>query len=321
MSELLRKLAAESGLNDTDVRMLVATAPRRYKQYEIDKRNGGKREIAQPARELKILQRILVDNVLNLLPISSAATAYRAGVSIRANAEYHAAGNSILKFDFKDFFPSIVSSDWENYCKDNHIFDNQLDIEISSNILFFKKNKNTVLRLAIGAPSSPILSNILMRSIDEKILRAVSEDKVVYTRYADDMTFSAARAFNLVNVERLLRTIISETNYPRLRINEEKTVFATSKYRRFVTGLVITNDGQVSLGRDRKRRISAGIDHFRKSKLNSEETAKLAGMLAFVHAVEPNFLDRLIARYGIETIKRIKRGLPPVRRSSAMSPR
>lgn len=93
---------------------------------------------------------------------------------------------------------------------------------------------------------------------------------------------------------------------PKLEINEEKTVSATKKYKRFVTGLILANDGSVSLGRDRKRRIRAALHHAILGRLDERQQVELAGLLAFVNDVEPTFLIRLEARYGSGIIRQLK---------------
>lgn len=308
MSSIIEILSAACGLSESDVRSIVMTAPSRYKTYSIPKRSGGERVISQPAREVKFLQRILMGEVLCHLPVHDAAMAYRKGKSIRDNAAVHAKGGAILKFDFTDFFPSIVAKDWSAYCERQNVFSNEEDVRLTANLLFHRPKRSSKLRLAIGAPSSPMLSNILMADFDQRIAEIVEKDKVSYTRYADDMTFSAKRVGNLLNVERLLRKVLKSFSSPRLRLNEDKTVLATKKYRRVVTGLVISDDGNVSLGRDRKRTIRAMLHQYQMNKLNEEEVAHLSGLLAFVNAVEPIFLERLAQKYGVETVERIKCG-------------
>ncbi|WP_281929170.1 retron St85 family RNA-directed DNA polymerase [Methylocystis iwaonis] len=300
-------------MSELDVRVIVTTAPVRYKRYSIEKRNGGERIISQPAKEVKYLQRIFVEEFLTKLPVHSAAKAYREGLSIRSNAEVHAESGAILKFDFSNFFPSIRSDDWSLYCKKNSVFDEDEDIYLSSMLLFSRTSYGSLLRLAIGAPSSPALSNILMFDFDSLITEEMKKDKVNYTRYADDLTFSAKRVGNLSGVERALRRTIKEVSFPRLRLNEDKTVLATKKYRRVVTGLVLSDAGTVSLGRDRKREIRAAVHHYTMGRLDSKEISRLGGMLAFVKAVEPDFLLRLSEKFGQGTIKRIKTGQPPQR--------
>jgi RNA-directed DNA polymerase len=129
---------------------------------------------------------------------------------------------------------------------------------------------------------------------------------VTYTRYADDLAFSAKRTGYLTGVERVLRRTIREIKSPSLTINENKTVLATRKYRRMVTGLILTNDGTVSLGHDRKRAIRAALHHAEQGRLTIPEQAHLAGLLAFVQGVEPEFFTRLVARYGAELIGAVK---------------
>lgn len=306
MSKLVRLLISESGLNERDVRAIIATAPHRYKTYEIPKRNGGFRQISQPARELKVLQSILIQEILSPLPVHTGAKAYRQRISIRDNAAAHAGNGPILKFDFANFFPSIVAKDWISYCTKHHIFTDEEDTHLSANILFWRYPSGSVLRLAIGAPSSPLLSNVLMFDFDEIISQAVAKDHITYTRYADDLTFSAKRAGNLRDVETTLRRVIREVRSPNLKLNEEKTIFATKRYKRVVTGLVLADDGKVSLGRDRKRLIRAALHHYVSGKLDLQGQARLAGLLAFVNAVEPEFLEILKERYGSAAMNRLK---------------
>ncbi|WP_159726904.1 retron St85 family RNA-directed DNA polymerase [Methylosinus sp. Ce-a6] len=311
MSDVVQALVAASGLSERDVRTIIATAPSRYKTYSIPKRRGGERIISQPAREVKFLQRILVEEILSRLPVHDAAMAYREGRSIRDNAAVHAGGGAILKFDFADFFPSIKADDWAAYCRRHSVFKDIDDICLSANLLFRRTKYGSVMRLAIGAPSSPHLSNILMREFDQRVTEAVAKEKVKYTRYADDLTFSAKRAHNLIGIERMLRRIVREVASPHLRLNEDKTVLATRKYRRVVTGLVLADNGKVSLGRDRKRDIRAALHHYALGQLNGHETAHLSGLLAFVNAIEPEFLERLVDKYGSAVIERIKARFPP----------
>jgi RNA-directed DNA polymerase len=306
VGELIAVLIGATGLNEHDVRRIIRNAPVRYKTYHIPKRNGGMRVISQPAREVKALQRAIVTEFLNRLPIHPSATAYRQGVSIRDNAAAHAKNGPILKFDFKNFFPSIVARDWHAYCQRTSLFADPDDVHLSTNILFHRTVGSTVLRLAIGAPASPCLSNVLMHPFDNRISELVSADQVTYTRYADDLTFSAKRTGFLTGVDNALRRALHEIRSPSLTINEEKTVLATQKYKRMVTGLILTNDGAVSIGHKRKKAIRAALHHAEQGKLSIIEQARLGGLLAFVQNVEPEFLHRLIGRYGTTLIADIK---------------
>jgi len=307
VSELLIALIEGTGLPEAYVMRIIARAPSSYREYTIPKRDGTRRKIAQPAREVKALQYILLERFLKDLPVHAAATAYRAGRSIRDNVEPHVANGPILKFDFEAFFPSIRAPDWHHYCEQRGLFKDPRDRAMATNILFHRPKGSSILRLAIGAPTSPHLSNLLMYQFDARIIELVQKDFVTYTRYADDLTFSAKRTGYLVGVERALREVLSEIRSPSLRLNRDKTVLATKKYHRQVTGLVISNDCKVSLGRDRKRLIRSALHRESQNKLPQAARIRLAGLLAFVHAVEPEFLERLAAKYGHAVIDRLKR--------------
>lgn len=315
MSNLIHLLALETGLPEATIKRIAKAAPERYKTYFIKKKNGGYRKISQPAREVKSLQRALIKRVLSHLPIHEAATAYRTNRNIRDNALPHAAAGPILKMDFRDFFPSIKDSDWIQYCRDNSVFDNEEDTFISSRILFKREPRRYSLRLAIGAPSSPLLSNILMRDFDEIVSRSLQVDHVTYTRYADDMTFSAPRTGHLTVVRRIVTSALREVRYPRLHINEDKTVYATKKYHRQVTGLVISNDGKITVGRNRKRLIRSMVHRFLMGADNAPDAEVIAGQIAFIKSAEPEYFHSLTARYGSETIRKmLQKGVRPTSR-------
>lgn len=315
MSDLIPTLIRHTGLAENDVRTIISNAPKRYKEYPIPKRTEGVRWIAHPARELKAIQRALIAEYLSNLPIHSAAMAYRTGRSIRDNAVAHIENGPILKFDFSQFFPSIHVRDWYAFCDDRGLFPDRVERYQVGQLLFHQPKGSALMQLAIGAPTSPILSNLLMFEFDSLISEIVQRDFVTYTRYADDLTFSAKRTGYLTGVERAVRHVIKVVRWPRLILNEEKTVLATKKYHRQVTGLVLSNQGKVSLGRDRKRRISAAVHHALRGRLDLQAAAKLAGMLAFAHAVEPDFLKSLERKYGREILDRLKSApmsLPPI---------
>lgn len=260
MSIVLRVLSEVSGLTMFDVRRIVISAPKRYKTYLIPKRSGGLREIAQPAREVKILQRIFVGRFLSQMPVHQCAMAYREKTSILHNAVAHSGvGRPILKMDFKNFFPSLRDSDWIHYCRHNGVAFTEEDLELSARLLFRQVPGARSLRLAIGAPASPHLSNILMFEFDTLVNDYALTEKIIYSRYADDLTFSSSRTGFLTGVRKKINSIIKKLDNPRLIVNESKTVLATAKHKRIVTGLVLTNDGSVTIGRDRKRLIHSAV--------------------------------------------------------------
>jgi retron-type reverse transcriptase len=207
--------------------------------------------------------------------------------------------------DFKDFFPSLKATDFRAFLA-NQRADFDLDeVSALSNILFWvPKGDTPELCLSIGAPTSPLLSNILMANFDRDIAQLCDGLNVNYTRYADDLSFSAARSEDLQRVEQAVLSWCDTSMSPRLAVNQKKTVRVSKRDSRHVTGLVLTNDRKISLGRDTKRTIRATMHHFAIGRLTPDDILKLRGMLAYVNSVEPSFLRRLRKKYGSDVVRR-----------------
>lgn len=304
-SPLIELLIRELRVSEREVLHLIATAPERYKVYTIPKKRGGRREIAHPAKELKVAQRAIMREYLCKLPVHDAAFGYVKGRSIKDNAEFHSGKGPILKYDFEEFFPSITEFAWLSYCERHNVFDKE-DAVRSGRILFRRPKGGRILRLSIGAPSSPMLSNILLYDFDSAVSELVGNHKIRYSRYADDLTFSAPRTGFLNEVDKIIRSVISKSKSPKLKLNEAKTVLATNKVRRRVTGLILKLDGGVSIGRNNKRIIRSSIDHFVKGDFDNNNVPALAGYLSHIWNVERDFYRRLEKVYGEDALARIK---------------
>src|SRR5690606_5965066 len=86
----------------------------------------------------------------------------------------------------------IRSEDWVRYARSVD-FLSEGDLRLSAMLLFRQYPDQRVLRLSIGAPSSPIVSNLLMFEFDKIVTSEADRRGIRYTRYADDMTFSGQR--------------------------------------------------------------------------------------------------------------------------------
>lgn len=294
---LVERISSDLGLSVNYVNLVARTASHRYKTYGIPKKTGGVRTIEHPARELKLLQRWLVRNLFAGIPVHKAASAYKRGSSIYRNATQHKARNFILKVDFKDFFPSIRGDDVARLLDANRTLLRSwiitpFDIEIVRGLVC----RND--RLTIGAPSSPLLSNLVMSDFDEKWATLCREKHVVYTRYADDLYFSTSERNVLERILADLREDLKHRRHPVLQINEQKTVFTSRKRRRLVTGLVLTPAGSISLGRRRKRLIKSLVFQNSQGRLKPEQVESLKGMLSYARSVEPSFIEALRRKYG-----------------------
>lgn len=303
MASIIDRLAVATLLRRDELMALIRSAPHRYKVFQIEKRRKGSfRTIAQPSREVKKLQYWVIEHVLKSFSVHEAAVAYRKGRSIRHNAARHVRGRFLLKMDFVDFFPSIKAADFEMCAKRASIDLDAETLDALCRVLFWKPKGKRNLCLSIGAPSSPLLSNIILWRFDERIASACRKYRVTYTRYADDLTFSSATSAGLEKIEHAVEVACRRMKSPILTINRAKTVRVSMRDSRRVTGLILTNDRHVSLGRDFKRALRASVHHFVTGRLDAGQVERLAGMLAYVRSVEPSFLQRLEEKYGAQAI-------------------
>jgi hypothetical protein len=302
---LFQRLLARSPFSEHELIVLIATATSRYKVHYIDKRGGrGRREIAQPTKEIKFLQRLLISEELKSLPLHDAAVAYRAGWSIVDHAQPHAGGRYLLKLDFTDFFPSLKWSALAHRLSLDTDY-SKVELWILGNLLCRKVKATGSYQLSIGAPSSPHVSNYVLHEFDARIAGFCSGRRVRYTRYADDLAFSTSAPGVLDDVEDEVRRLIAELEYLGLRLNESKTINVSKKRRRTLVGLTLSNDGRASIGRDAKRELRLAVHGATRGSLSPTEIANLQGRLAFTYAIDPDFVDQLLARHGFESIAKI----------------
>ena len=179
--DVLTLCSRSTGLTKAEVLSIARNAPKRYKVYEIPKRSGqGTRTICHPSRELKALQYFFLREILNTLPVHRSATAYEEGRSIKQNAEAHRLSRVILKVDFDSFFHSIRVANWEKFATDKFPDWSPEEHAFSQRVLFWGRGTASPECLAIGAPTSPRVSNVIMYELDE-VLSAYANDADLVT--------------------------------------------------------------------------------------------------------------------------------------------
>lgn len=302
IAPLFQRLLARTPFSEKELVVLVATAPTRYKDHYINKRNGrGKRLISQPTKEIKFLQRLLVKFELADLPMHEAAMAYRKGLSTKHHAEQHASSKYLLKLDFRDFFLSLHDSALDYLlARDTHF--SHAERWMICNLLCRRLPNTSIQRLSIGAPSSPFVSNYMMHEFDAKLTAFCSSRGVRYTRYADDLALSTSNPHILDLVKDEVQRILQELSYLRISLNEEKTVNVSRKKRRTLVGLTLSNEGKVSVGREEKRRLRAEFHSFSNGMLPHDEIGRLRGKLAYIFGIDPDFVTGLCKRYRVTKI-------------------
>ena len=325
-------------LQEQDRQKILKEAPLLYKVFYISKKSGGNRTIAQPTPKLKQLQRETILELEKKLLVHPCAKAYIKGVNgILANAQVHKDSKFFFKYDFKDFFPSIKAADF-NIQLENAGYSESERIDFLKIIFRFKKEKSkektreiyTALRntdfnqntnhallklmiedykdefqLSIGAPSSPFVSNAIMFDFDKSVDDWAKENGFIYTRFADDITISCQTKKDTGTITAKLNETLKSLEYPKLRLNNKKQKSVSLKSRVTITGLNITSEHKVSLGRKKKKEISAMIHHYKDKRPLKYKMSELRGWLAYAHAVDNNFFKSMKTKYGAECIASI----------------
>jgi RNA-directed DNA polymerase len=296
---LVERLSLQTGRSVSQLHDFAMSAGRKYKIFEIPKRSGGTRLIEQPAKSVKAVQRWLVKSLFSRYLVHPCVKGYRAKLSIYDNASAHAQFRYTLRADFKDFFWSFRSEDVERFLRSNVIEGvvlSELDIAFVVGVVSREG------RLVMGAPSSPMLTNIMMYDVDSAIASVAREHHAVYTRYADDLFLSSNVAYQSGIILKEIQSYLRRDDLPSLCLNDKKTLFLSKKFHREVTGLVITSDGRISLGRDKKRMLKAMLFRSLQNQLTDEERGQLSGYLNWAASVDPAFLDTLRLKYGAKVV-------------------
>lgn len=226
-----------------------------YHSVVIPKKRGGNRKLSVPDTLLSRIQKNIVSHVLAELPVSKYATAYRRKSSVLENANPHVGANQILKLDMKDFFQNITfSMVYQNAFP--AIYYPPAVRMLLTTLCCYKDS------LPQGAPSSPAVSNLVMRPFDEYIGTWCEERQIHYTRYCDDMTFSGT--FDQKELKHKVKSFLYVLG---LELNEKKTRVQKQCHRQTVTGIVVNEKAQVS--REYRKQLRAEIYYCQKYGMES----------------------------------------------------
>lgn len=303
-----------------NLRQLVKSASSYYKYFAIKKRRGGLRRIMSPYSELRDVQTWIKENILDKIELPNCVKAFVKGRNIMENAKMHEGRKYILKVDITNFFESIgvrqvyvafrkmgydrsVAAWLANLCTAKiedykyEQLEDQEEIQKLFNDLYHKSEPFLVQ----GAPTSPGLANIICNRMDKRMMGLANKHGFTYSRYADDMTFSADKKDRLPKVS-MIRKIVETEGF---HLNDEKIELLHEGNRQIVTGLLVDNHVRVPgrYKKDIKRHIHfclkyGGREHFHRiapGKAFGKEW--LAGRIRYIHSVEPETAKKLWAEF------------------------
>lgn len=218
----------------------------RYVTFEVPKRSGAMRQIRSPHSGLKALQRKLLQVLSAAYEPRRCVTGFVEGRSILTNAQSHARRGWLLNVDIQDFFPSI------NFGRVRGMFLSapyRLPPDVATALARICCHDN---QLPQGAPTSPIVANMICARMDSELSRLAADHGCRYTRFADDLSFSTRGGHfppALATVVRSGRTV-SLSIGPVLEgaiqsngfaLNPNKISIRGRGRRQMVTGLVVND--------------------------------------------------------------------------------
>ena len=304
------QLADAMGITVAELRFLgfhrEVARTHHYHSFTLPKKTGGERLISAPMPRLKRAQYWVLDNILAKVPAHDAAHGFLAGRSIVSNAAPHAGHDVVINLDVKDFFPSIAFGRIKGVfrhlgygeamatllallCSENRAQAWQVDGE-----KLFVGGKARERVLPQGAPTSPMLTNLLCHRLDRRLLGLARQLGFVYTRYADDLTFSASGEAARDNVGRLLgrvRWILRDEGFTP---HPDKERVMRKGRRQEVTGLVVNAD-KPGVSRETRRRLRAALHRATQASAGkpahwqgqAAQPSQLLGLAQFVYQVDP----------------------------------
>lgn len=212
-----------------------------YVDFTIPKKSGGQRKISAPVKPLKAIQSAINILLQSIFVPDEHATGFVLEKSIKDNALIHVGQSCIFNIDLENFFPSITK------LMVRHALHRELGNKLQSNEVV-----NIICRICTvpdnsgievlpqGAPTSPILSNIVLKSLDKDMSTLADRMECKYSRYADDITFSHSKSIRRMSPfwQSRIYNIIQKYG---LKVNEKKTKTYEPGTRQEVTGVVVSD--------------------------------------------------------------------------------
>lgn len=257
----LKHLASRTGISWYHLRkMVLGSRATDYTFFKIRKRSGGHRQISVPDAKLMAVQRWIAAHILSELPVHRASFAFAPKSSIKRCALQHCGARWLIKMDISGFFGSIsemkvyrvfleagysplVAFELTRLC--THAPSGSKRYDRPEWLAHATRRKIPAYRqfhvgyLPQGAPTSPMLSNLVMRDLDKEIAALAARSRVTYTRYSDDITFSTKGDFDRTRAMLLVRQVTARLRRVGLSVNGRKTCIVPPGVRKVVLGLLV----------------------------------------------------------------------------------
>ena len=254
-----------------------------YKTFEVPKKNGSTRCINAPLEPLKGIQRRLAKKLIKIQEEhylkNSIVQGFTRKRGIISNAKNHRNKKFIINMDLENFFDSIHFGRVKGYFHKNKHF--ELPDAIAgclANLVCYNG------RLPQGAPSSPVITNLICAIMDRRIAAVAKKYKMTYTRYADDLTFSTNLPSFIDKQTSFFIEIGKIVEENGFALNLKKTRISLRDSRQEVTGLVVNH--KIGVKREFYKLTRAILDHIFKGEYCEFSMNEIEGRLAFINQID-----------------------------------
>lgn len=251
-----------------------------YREVFIPKKRGGRRRLLVPDYLLHTMQSNILRKILREAKVSQYAKAYCPGKPIRENALAHVGAEQILKLDIKEFFENITYL-MVYQCAFQGEYYPPAVRTLLAHLCCYKDY------LPQGAPTSPMISNLVLYSFDEYMGKWCEEQGIRYTRYCDDMTFSGE--FDVREVKQKVRSYLQVLGF---ELNRKKTKVLRKHNRQSVTGIVVNEKAQVS--KTYRREVRQAVYYC--EKYGVQEHLQRSGAKEWLQKGEERYLQHLLGK-------------------------
>jgi RNA-directed DNA polymerase len=303
-----------------------------YQKFYLPKKSGGRRLISAPMPRLKKVQHWILENILNKVTLHNAAHGFTASRSIVTNAKQHTGKAFVVNIDVKDFFPSIQFKRVKGLLRQLGYSEKIAvilalictkavtdQVEIDGKQYFVQKSERV---LPQGAPTSPAITNILCYKLDKRLQGLATKLNCNYSRYADDISFSANNSGT--NAQQLLWRIKKIVTDEGFTVHPEKIRIMRKGTKQEVTGLVVNE--KMSVDRKKLRQFRAmlhqlkvkGGEHIQWGK--GELTPSIIGYINFIKMVNPSKAEKFKQQFASLFATGSLNNNPPVKDSSKDEP-
>ncbi len=248
------------------LKYLIYSKKSKYSTFEIAKKSGGVRIIASPNKLVKHIQTLTNIALQSLFTPYPTTTGFVTGRSIVTNAKKHINKKYVYNIDLENFFPSIT------YGRINAVLSKVPLTSINKGVVFtiddgIQAPKSTLHPdvahyianiccyngvLPQGAPTSPTISNIVCKILDYRLYKFAEKNSLVFSRYADDITFSSNQPIFTDEIKQQIFNIIIEQGFTlnkkkeRLQIYGKDNEGVLHRDRQEVTGIIVNKRTNVS---------------------------------------------------------------------------